>query len=72
MFRAIFLFSLFFSQFSVGKKMIMLMISHSFDVSSETGISKHCYGGKCHLDRNLVQIVKDLMKMVKFDPESDL
>ena len=36
------------------------------------GIRKLCYGGKCHFDRNLIQIVKDLKNIVKFDPESDL
>ena len=53
-------FSLFRVIFLFCKKMIMLMMSQSFAVSSETGIRKHSYGGKCYLDRNLIQIVKDL------------
>ena len=57
---------------SVCKKMILLMISQSFDVSSETLVRKHSYGGKYHFDRNLIQVVKDLKNMVKFDPEFDL
>ena len=51
--------------FSIGKLFV-------FDVRSETGIRKHCYGGKCHFDENLIQIVKDLKNIVKFDPDSDL
>lgn len=60
------------TQCSVCKKMIMLMISQSFDISSETGIKKYCYGGKWHFDRNLIQVVKDLKNIVRFDPDFDL
>ena len=39
--------------------MTMLMIFQSLDVRSETGIKKHCYGGKRHFDKNFfIQIVK--------------
>ena len=49
------------------RKLTMLMIFQSLDVRSETGIKKHCYGGKRHFDKFFL-----FRLLRKFDSESVL
>lgn len=51
------------SQCSVCRKMILLMISQSYNVNLETAKRCYCYGGKFHFGKDLIPVLGDLEKV---------
>ena len=55
------------AQCIICRKMVSLMISQSENPEVGATVRRHCYGGNCHFDKNLIHIIQDFNDLLNLD-----